>query len=341
VNERHLKNILLRLKDISIVVIGDFFLDRYLQIDPDKNELSIETNLIAYQIVHKQSSPGAAGTITNNLKALGVGSVIALGFVGDDCEGYDLVKGLNHSGVMTKYLVKTKERITPTYTKPVFIENSAIREVNRFDMKNWTLTPGFLENKIIERLYFLAQKTDAVVALDQVTEENCGVVTEKVRKALSELMNDREDHIVYADSRTHIGMFDNVIIKCNHYEAVKAVIPDVKGEPDEHMVREAGKALSRKTGKPVFITYGEKGQLVFDDDRVEKVLAVPASGTFDKCGAGDAATSGIVSALCCRSSLSDAALLGNIISSITIQQLGTTGTASPAQVLERFREAFK
>ena len=71
--------------------------------------------------------------------------------------------------------------------------------------------------------------------------------------------------------------------------------------------------------------------MVFDNEKFEKVPAVYAKGPFDKCGAGDAATTGIVSALCCGSSLSDAATLGNIISSVTIQQLGTTGTASPPQ----------
>ena len=64
------------------------------------------------------------------------------------------------------------------------------------------------------------------------------------------------------------------------------------------------------------------------------------SALFDLCGAGDANTSGIISALCCKSSLYDAALLGNIISSITIQELNTIGTVSSSQVLKRYREAF-
>ena len=339
-NEKQLKDILSGLKDVSILVIGDFFLDKYLEIDPGKSELSIETNLEAYQVVHKQANPGAAGTVTNNLTSLGVGSVIALGFVGDDGEGYDLIKSLNYTGVNTKYLVKTKERVTPTYTKPVIMENSSVREINRLDIKNWTPTPGFLEDKIIKNLYRLAQEADAVIALDQVVEDNCGVITEKVRRALSELTNIKKDLIVYSDSRARISMFDNVIIKCNHYEAVRAAAAGGQSEPEEEMILKSGTILSKKTGKPVFITYGGKGQLVFDGSVVEKVPAVPAQGPFDKVGAGDATTSGIVSALCCKSTLKDAALLGNIISSITIQQIGTTGKASPEQVIERFKEAF-
>lgn len=338
--ESTLKNILSGLKDISIIVIGDFFLDKYLHIDRNRDELSLETKLTAYQVVQKRLHPGAAGTVTNNLRALGVGSVTALGFVGDDGEGFDLIKGLKDSGVITKYLIKTEDRVTPAYIKPVFEENSEVRELNRFDMKNWTPTSKIVENKIIERLSSLAKSSDAVIVLDQVTEENCGVITEKVRKSLSELTNIKQNLIIYADSRINISKFNNLIIKCNHYEAVEVVEPWLKGEPGEQAVKKAGMVLSEKTGKPVFITYGKNGMMVFDNEKFEKVPAVYAKGPFDKCGAGDAATTGIVSALCCGSSLSDAAFLGNIISSVTIQQLGTTGTASQAQVLNRFQETL-
>lgn len=326
--ENQLKEILSSLKDISVAVIGDFFLDKYLHIDRTKDELSVETGLEAYQVVNKSMSPGAAGTITNNLKSLGVGNVIALGFIGNDGEGYDLIKGLKKSGVEVKYLVKTKKRFTPTYTKPVFIEDLVLRETNRLDIKNFTPTPAGLEDKIIEKLFLLSQKVDGVIALDQLSENNCGVITEKVRKALSKLIDKNKQLVVYADSRKNIGLFKNVIIKCNHYEATKTIFPDIKGEPDEQIINRAGHRLSSRTGKPVFITCGKHGQLVFDNNKVEKIPAIPVKGSFDLCGAGDANTSGIISALCCKSSLCDAALLGNIVSSITIQELNTTGTVS-------------
>lgn len=339
--EEKLKEILLKLRDKTILVIGDFFLDKYLKIDRNKDEISVETGFNAYQVVDKSMAPGAAGTITNNLKSLGVGNVIALGFVGDDGEGYDLVNGLKKTGVETKHLIKTKRRITPTYTKPVYIENSKLKEINRFDIKNFTPTPDIIEDKIIDKLLFLSKDADGVIALDQITENGCGVITEKVRKVLSGLMNGRKDLVVYADSRLHIGLFKNVFIKCNHTEAVKTIIPEITEDPDEKTIIKAGHILSNKTGKPVFITFGKHGQLVFNGDEFSRIPAIPVRGSIDICGAGDAATSGIFSALCCNSSISDAAFLGNIISSITIQQLGSTGTATPVQIMERYREVFK
>ena len=57
---------------LRIGVIGDFSLDRYLEIDPSKSEISIETGLPVHNVVNVRSQPGAAGTILNNLVALGV-----------------------------------------------------------------------------------------------------------------------------------------------------------------------------------------------------------------------------------------------------------------------------
>jgi sugar/nucleoside kinase (ribokinase family) len=62
------------------------------------------------------------------------------------------------------------------------------------------------------------------------------------------------------------------------------------------------------------------------------------TGPIDIVGAGDSTTAGIVSALCAGATPADAAHIGCLVASITIQQIGVTGTASPEQVLIRFHE---
>ena len=68
------------------------------------------------------------------------------------------------------------------------------------------------------------------------------------------------------------------------------------------------------------------------------VSGYPVSGPIDIVGAGDAATSGIVAGLLSGASELEAAAFGNLVASITIQQLGTTGTATPEQVRGRCQE---
>ena len=76
-----------------IVVCGDFFLDRYLWVDPARAEISIETGHTAHQVTHQTFAPGAAGTVATNLAALGA-EVICVGVIGDDGDVLLLRQGL-------------------------------------------------------------------------------------------------------------------------------------------------------------------------------------------------------------------------------------------------------
>src|SRR5437899_5090471 len=93
---------------LAIAVVGDFCLDRYLEIDPSKQEISIETGLPVHNVANVRSQPGAAGTILNNLAALGIGKILPVGFAGEDGEGFELWRALeSRPGVRLDYLLPT------------------------------------------------------------------------------------------------------------------------------------------------------------------------------------------------------------------------------------------
>src|SRR5712691_5171648 len=85
-----IEQILATIPQRTIGVLGDLFLDRYLDLDATLTEPSIETGLDAYQVTRVRSYPGAAGTVINNLAALGVGTIVPIAVIGDDGEGYEL-----------------------------------------------------------------------------------------------------------------------------------------------------------------------------------------------------------------------------------------------------------
>lgn len=337
-NEARLNEILDGFLKASIAVIGDFFLDKLLLIDRALDEPSLETGLTAFQVTGKRISPGAAGTVMNNLAALGVGKLSAIGFRGEDGEGWELEQGLQARGVDTRWLMQCPGLFTPTYTKPMFLRGEAPKETNRLDIRNRSILPRAVEDSIIANLRAAAQSADAIIALDQVVERNTGVITDRVREELAALGRERPGLILYADSRAFSMEFRNLIVKCNHLEAFHAAYPDASGEPDDAAIGESVLKLARKTGRPTFVTCGAKGIYTTSGDEAHLVPAIRVEGPVDICGAGDAATSGIVSALCCGASPEEAALIGNLAASITIQQLGTTGTATREQIAARFRE---
>jgi rfaE bifunctional protein kinase chain/domain len=326
-NQADLSSILSKFADLTILVLGDYFLDRYLMIDTEIAETSVETGREAHQVVEIRNSPGAAGTVTNNLKALGVGKVIALGIIGNDGHGYDLEQSLLATGVETDNIIRAENRYTPTYTKP--IRTSTDTETERLDVKNRSATPIELETRVIERLESLYDQADGIIVLDQVQETDCGVVTSRVRTRLAELCA-QNDRPVLADSRSHISEFTNTILKPNQDELAAAT---QETEPTK-----AARSLSQRTERPVILTRGPDGITTSDGTSTWAIPGIPVPDPVDIVGAGDSVSAAVTSALAAGTTLPEAALLGVIVSSITVQQIGTTGTASPDQVLSRFTE---
>ena len=335
--ETRVEQILARIPALTIGVVGDLFLDRYLDLDASLTEPSIETGLDAYQVTRVRAYPGAAGTVINNLVALGVKRVVAVSVIGEDGEGYELRQALAALRVvdMTR-VISAPERRTPTYTKPMLHEaGQPPRELNRLDIKNRIPLAGPLQDRVSAALADLWPHVAALLVLDQVSEPECGVITTRVRAALQELGERQPALPVLADSRAQLGQFRSVWLKPNVTECRRAV--DDSAEP-----RACVEALAQRCGRPVFCTLGADGILVVDPRatplRSVQVPGFPVSDPIDIVGAGDSTSAGIACAVAAGASLEEAAAFGNLVASITIQQLGTTGTASPAQVRLRWRE---
>lgn len=332
-----IEHILATVPHRTVGLLGDLFLDRYLDIDPARDEPSIETGLTAYQVVRVRSYPGALGTVVNNLSALGVGRIYPMAVIGDDGEGYELRQALERTpGVELGGLVVRPDRRTPTYTKPM----RGGQELNRLDIKNRTPTPADAETAVLALLDEAWPRLDALIVLDQVSEADCGVVTKRVRDRLAELGERDPGKFVLADSRERIGLFRNVCVKPNLAECFNAVHPGRQWNGSLKSIRV--EPLSRSSNRFVFLTGGQDGIWLIDPADPEgsrpAIPAYPVSGPIDVVGAGDSCSAGITCAMVSGATPEQAAAFGNLVASITIQQIGTTGTASPEQVRERWGE---
>lgn len=335
-NSTRLKEILEKIQTTSILVVGDFFLDYYLVIDLKLSETSLETGREAYQVVDTRMSPGAAGNVSANVAALGP-KVFALSVLGDDGNGYALRRALEACGVNTSMLTISKSFNTPTYIKPVVIENNGSQqEIERMDIKNRQRMEKALSSRIIEQLYQHIQAFDGVVVIDQVQEEDCGIITEAVREEIINLAHQNSSTVITVDSRTRINRFKQVILKPNASEAVGCFYPLNGKVKTPTMVEECGRKLFQSSGKAVFMTMGAEGILVIDETGPRLVPAFAVNGEIDIVGAGDTTISAITSALCAGANLMEAAFIGNLAASVTIQKIGTTGTASPEEIINQF-----
>ncbi len=327
-----LAEIIDRFASQRVAVLGDFFLDKYLDVDPALEEISVETGKPAHQVVGIRCSPGAAGTVVCNLSALGTRQLSAIGFRGEDGEGYDLQRQLSNLACDTEHLHVVVDRSTPTYLKPrdIGIENLQA-EHSRYDTKNRQPTPEALQQRILASLDQLLPDVDAVIVLDQVEQPDCGVVTRAVREAISQRAAQYPHVVFWADSRRRIHDFFRVIIKPNQFEAVGFDNPQPGDEVEFDTLRERITELRSRNQAPVVVTLGERGMLV-SDPQLTLVPGVRVPGPIDPTGAGDSATAATVLALAAGAELPEAALIGNLVASLTVQQIGTTGVAHPEQL---------
>ena len=341
-NDR-LTELLGRFQSKRIAVIGDFFLDRYLDVDPGIAEFSIETGKTANQVIGVRHSPGAAGNVVKNLASLGAGSLHAIGIIGDDGEGYELTSDLEKLGCSVTGLIHSPERMTPTYLKPRdYMRKGLDGEHERYDIKNRRMVSRILEAAVIEALDSILPEVDGVIISDQVEKSDCGVITEAVRNALSERAAHTPGSVFAVDSRARIREFRNILVKPNQFEAMGLARHEPGQSIETAALEKQLLSLRGEVRAPVCITCAERGILLSDPQPVI-VPAVRLTGELDTTGAGDSAMAGIVLALTSGASLIEAAVIGNLVASITAEQLATTGAARIGDLpprLERWRSQF-
>ena len=365
-------------KTPKIAVIGDFCLDKYLFLSPELNEISVETGKTAFQIRARCVFAGAGGTVANNLRALGA-ATFCFGIVGDDGDGFELLKALRGIGADVSGMVASPEVLTSTYVKPTNPDGrGGWVESNRFDVRN----PGPFPASAVDALQANFRKRvaefDAVVVLEQFPPGSETTFSPNFRAFLANVARANPDVFFLCDSRFFAESYRETLVKCNANELLD-VFATARGadrkrettlsddaESNVAALCEAGAWLAKRNGRPVLATRGALGSLLFDvalsplSSTAETAAVSPTSPTadsprlaeiavsavpprsvsppFDICGAGDATNAGFVFAKSLGFSLVESAFLAGVVSSITIKQIGVTGTATVEQIVAALTE---
>lgn len=320
----HVKQILDRIVHQRALVVGDICLDRWCIYDPSLGESSRETGIPRVAVVGFESTPGAGGTVANNLVAMGVSQVSVLGVQGDDGSAYELGKALASRGIDGKWMVTDLGTQTFTYTKYLNLTSSA-EDLPRTDFVNTRAWASATEEKVIQNLRAAAPAADVILVSDQAETAQGGVVTPAVRAALAQLATEFPAKVIWVDSRMRAEHFRQVIVKMNKEEAEAACNRSL-GASDYEKLRNYVQA-------PVMmVTFGGEGVEVIHPKGRERVHTTPVDEPVDICGAGDSFSAGAAMALSVTGDPVLSARFGNAVASVTIMKKGT-GTASPEEIL--------
>ncbi|MDR3706960.1 MAG: PfkB family carbohydrate kinase [Capsulimonadaceae bacterium] len=321
-----------RIKGARIAIVGDFCLDAYWFIDPSEDEKSVETGLPIRRVRSQRYTPGGAGNAAANFAALGVAKVTAIGVVGRDVFGAELCRVLEERSIDTSAIYRDQpDWQTCVYSKPCIDD----QEQNRLDFGAFNTPSEATVAHIIAALRAAAETHDAIIVNQQIARPLCNG---PVVAAINEIARKHPALPIIVDTRDMASDFEHVSLKINAAEAARVLT----GEADQgatlslSRVRDLAAGLQKRTGRPAFITRGDRGLVVADGRDVIEIPGIAVPPPIDIVGAGDTTLAALASVLAVDRSPEAPALaarVANIASTVVIKKLHVTGTASPEEIL--------
>ena len=322
---------------VRVGVVGDACLDVYWEADMTLSRLSRENPHFILPVVGERMSPGGGSNTAASIAALGVPAVPLLGMVGDDWRGRELTHLLPAFGISTSYLLCRAEVGTVAFCKPLRSGlSNLVYEDPHLYFENRRPISTAAEAALLERLDALLAEAGALVVADY---QEFGAITAPVRERLIDA--GRRGLPIVVDSRTRIDQYRQVILKPNEVEALWAIGSPIAAQlATAEELAEAGRRLAAQTDARVCLTMGGKGCLWVAGDSATCVPAVPAPPPVDTVGAGDCFAAAFATALAAGADGVEAAALANLAASVVVRKLGTTGTATPEEILHRYHEDY-
>jgi len=327
--------ILKQVKSANIAVYGDFCLDAYWILDPQGGEVSLETGLKTDTIDKQSYSPGGAANVVANLAALEPKYIMAIGVIGNDIFGREMIRQLEQIGADTQgMIVQDHDFDTYTYCKQYLHD----KEKPRVDFGVYNTRSTETDDLLIEYLEKALINCQVLIFNQQIEGSIPNSNFLKRAEALFKLYPDK---IVLLDSRHYSDQLRNVSLKANEVEVARLNgIPAKTGDIIPlHETQIHAKSTFNTVQKPVFVTRGEKGLLVADSNGLHHIPGIQPMKRIDPVGAGDTIASALALCLGVDIDAVDAANFANIAAAVTIQKLFQTGTASGEEICKLAEDA--
>ena len=325
------------IQGVRIGIVGDFTLDGYWYVDMARAQLSREAPLYNHPVVRETYSAGGCANVAVNVAALAPREAWAFTVLGDDWRGPLLRQVLTEAGLRLEAVAtQATDWVTPFYGKVILTGLGNQQEDARVDFVNSRPLPEETLASVLDQIAARLGGLDAVIVADYLA---VGVVPAHVVGALNRMAQENPRVIFAADSRDNIGQFRAMLVKPNEVEATQMWFP---GRPPGSVRPEelvgAGMRVQAETGRPVYITRGDKGTLLCAAAGSAAIRAMPVPPPIDTVGAGDTFLAALTTALAAKATPWEAGCLATLAAAVTIRKLRITGTASPGEILAAYDE---
>lgn len=315
-----LKDLISKLSNAKILVIGDLALDEMVYGDTER--ISREAPVLILQHTHTNYILGGASNAAHNVSAINGGQVDVIGVVGDDYQAQDLKEAFKQADINCASLITDKERKTITKTRiSGSCSQSITQQIVRIDRQTNAPISAETESKLIKEIEKLVPQCDAVILSDY----HIGTISDKVISATVNVAKKYAKRIV-VDAQKDLDRYKGVYTMTpNLPDTQKHVGFYLKNKED---FLKAGNMLIERCGLDnVLITCGSDGMVVVEKgDKYTHIPVFNRSKVFDVTGAGDTVTATYTLALAVGAEPVYAAIIGNIAAGIVIKQFGCATT---------------
>lgn len=323
-------DVLEKIKKVKVAVYGDFCLDAYWMLHTRGGEISVETGLQTQAVSRHYYTLGGASNIVANLAALEPAEIFAIGVIGNDIFGRELLNQLKQLHVNTRSIVVQEEHFdTVTFAKR-YLED---QEQPRIDFGFFNQRSIATDQAILAGIKEALQNYAVLIFNQQVPGS---LSNDSFFDKVNELFATFTDKIVLFDSRHYGHKIKNVYRKTNDIEAARlngiaADLADTISLPD---AKNYATQLYKQSRKPVFLTRGSRGILVADEEGIHEIAGIQILNRVDTVGAGDTTLSALGLSLAVGLDPAEAAVFANFAAAVTVQKLFQTGTAGGPEILE-------
>jgi D-beta-D-heptose 7-phosphate kinase/D-beta-D-heptose 1-phosphate adenosyltransferase len=308
-----------RFESARICVLGDIMLDRYFWGEVER--ISPEATVPVVRVSRKSARLGGAANVAANLRALGVGVMLA-GSIGDDRAGHEVLDLLRSQGVGTEG-IRVRDRGETTEKVRIIAQS---QQVVRADFEHpWEETENLHAD-----LGRLADECDALI----ISDYGKGVIHKDHLPALIAAWREKGKVVLVDPFIGHFRWYKGAsVVTPNTREAVSFF--DAASSRDELFATLGFRMRNELQLDALLITRGEAGMSLFlgGDEQIQ--IPTVAKEVYDVTGAGDTVISVLGAAMACRVPMVEAVIVANQAAGEVVKEVGTT-TITTSSLLNGF-----
>lgn len=316
-----------RLPNSPVVLVGDLMLDRYLYGNAERLSPEAPVPVLHYQ--KEETRLGGAGGVAANLAALGA-SVRVVGVVGAEDSGRCVLEKLVACGASVEHVVQTPERPTVCKTRLIGLaQHRHPQQMMRLDYEEQTPLASHIAATVIDGV---ARALDGAAMLC-IEDYNKGLLTEEICQKIIGLARDRGvpvivDPSAISDYRRYLN---STALKLNRLETEKATGLPVREE--EHFGPAAQQLIDRVGLEAVVITLDKSGAYFATRQGERRRIKTRVRQVYDVTGAGDMVLAMLVMSRVAGAGWAEAVALANVAGGLEVERFGSV-PITPQEIVQ-------